>query len=152
LETRNQLANMQKEVSNTARAAKSAESSTSSFEVRLNRALEDVDRLKAELASSRTAATEMDKTNKESSASMQSQLKRLEKQRGDLVAAFKKQMRLIDILKRQRIHVCIGFRVTRAFAAVSAMVYVPLLMQMEAARLLAFTEDDFSKLMDSAPA
>jgi septal ring factor EnvC (AmiA/AmiB activator) len=143
---------MQKEVSNTARAAKSAESSTSSFEVRLNRALEDVDRLKAELASSRAAATEMDKTNKESSASMQSQIKRLEKQRGDLVAAFKKQMRLIDILKRQRIHVCTGFRVTRAFAAVSAMVYVPLLMQMEAARLLAFTEDDFSKLMDSAPA
>lgn len=148
METRNLLANMQKEASNTARAAKSAESSTSSFEVRLNRALEDVDRLKAELASSRTAAAEMEKSHKESMASVQSQIKRLEKQRGDLVAAFKKQMRLIDILKRQRIHV--GAKLLSLLRI--NCVHAPLLLQMEAARLLAFTEDEFSKLMDAAPA
>ena len=49
--------------------------------------------------------------------------RRLERQRNELMAAFKKQMKLIEILKRQKMHI-------------------------ESAKLLAFTEDEFIKVLE----
>ncbi len=49
--------------------------------------------------------------------------KRLERQKAELVVAFKKQLRLIDILKRQKMH-------------------------LEAAKMLQLTEEEFMKAMD----
>ncbi len=46
---------------------------------------------------------------------------------GELLGAFKKQLKLIDILKRQKMHI-------------------------EAARLLSFTEDEFMKAIDGGVA
>ncbi len=90
---------------------------------RLNRALEELQSSKKLLAQSQTKKDELVSATTQESNKLRMEVKRLEKQKQDLMTGFKKQMQLIDNLKRQKIH-------------------------LQTARLLAFTEEEFLKCLE----
>ena len=95
----------------------------SSESVRLQRALEDVDKLKATITKLKTELRDGEKDRRTERDKLDQRCKRLERQKAEVLAAFRKQMKLIDILKRQKVH-------------------------MEAARLLNFTEEEFMRVVN----
>ena len=104
------------------RNEKQAQQNARAHDVRLNRALEEVDKCKSTIRH-----MEKDQQNRDVARQDYDRVVRenekLEKQKKELLVAFKKQMKLIDILKRQKIH-------------------------MEAAKLLTFTEEEFTKTLE----
>ncbi|KAL4173330.1 hypothetical protein KRP22_008483 [Phytophthora ramorum] len=117
-----QLAAAQTRAEDTQRAEKLASQQFRSKDVRLNRALEELEKVKAQLQDEKKNHGEQ-MINKADYDQVVRDNKKLDKQKGELLAAFKKQMKLIDLLKRQRIH-------------------------MEAAKMLSFTETEFSKTLE----
>lgn len=91
-------------------------------DVRLQRALEEGEKHKAALQRARQDVRESTNEARKDRDKLQGQIRKLDRQKAELLAAFRKQLKLIDVLKRQKLH-------------------------MEAARLLAFTEDDFMKVV-----
>lgn len=83
----------------------------------------------------------------------QARIRMLEKHREELVEGFKKQMKLIDVLKRQKVYLLFimfdGFckNCTHKFLFLALCVFQT---HMEAARLLQFTEEEFVKTLDWA--
>ncbi|XP_046852597.1 testis-expressed protein 9-like [Xenia sp. Carnegie-2017] len=118
-----QLLSLRKELDNVHRDQKQVIAGKNALEVRLNRALEEVEKHKTSLQRARTSSKDTNEQEKKRSDQLIAENKRLEKQKSELMAAFKKQMKLIDILKRQKMHI-------------------------EAARMLSFTEDEFVKALD----
>ena len=96
---------------------------TSSKEAKLNRALEEVEKLKLQLRESKMDETSKNEQIRRDLDRMSEDNKKLERQRNELLQAFKKQMKLIDVLKRQKMHI-------------------------ESAKLLAFTEDEFVRTLE----
>lgn len=119
----NQLASTQKEVDQMKRLQKKHESSQGTTEVRLNRALEETEKLKVQLQKARSESKETTHGEKKKIEQLLAENKRLEKQKNELLTGFKKQLKLIDVLKRQRMHI-------------------------EAAKLLQFSEEEFVKALE----
>ncbi|KFV38844.1 Testis-expressed sequence 9 protein, partial [Tyto alba] len=94
---------LQKELENLKRVQKQAAASQSATEVRLNRALEEAERYKVEL--NRLKQSNKDVANQELKTieELKTENKKLQKQKGELITGFKKQLKLIDILKRQKV-------------------------------------------------
>ncbi|CAH8456979.1 unnamed protein product [Schistosoma rodhaini] len=94
-----------------------------SLTTRLNRAIEESDRYKAELDKVRSSTRESVGSMRHNMDNLMAENKRLEKQKSELISTFKKQMKLIDILRRQK-------------------------MLIEASKCLQITEDEFLKALD----
>ncbi|XP_077420774.1 testis-expressed protein 9 [Vanacampus margaritifer] len=118
-----QVSALQKEMEKLNKTSKQGASSHNTVELRLTRALDEVERLKSELT--KTKQMNKDKINEEQQTreNLVAENKQLKKQKGELIVGLKKQLKLIDILKRQKMH-------------------------LEAAKLLSFTEDEFMKALD----
>ncbi|XP_069768148.1 testis-expressed protein 9 isoform X2 [Narcine bancroftii] len=118
-----QVSFLQKELDSQKRAQKQFATNHNATEVRLNRALEEIEKYKAEV--NKLKQSNKDITNKEKLTieQLKTENKKLETQKAELITGFKKQMKLIDILKRQKMH-------------------------MEAAKMLSFTEEEFIKALD----
>ena len=69
-------------------------------EAKLNRALEEVEKLKLQLREAKIEETSKNESIRRDLDRMAEENKKLERQRNELLQAFKKQMKLIDILKR----------------------------------------------------
>lgn len=118
-----QLAQCKKETQSSGRGLNKVEAERQATEVRLNRALEEVDRYKNLWAESKDHVKASSGVGKKELSRLQGDVKRLNAQKLELLAAFKKQLKLIDVLKRQKMHV-------------------------EAARMLGFTEEEFAKTLE----
>lgn len=118
-----QIFSLEKELENFKRAQKQSASNQSAIEVRLNRALEEVDKYKMELNKLKQGNKDTANQERRKIDELKLENKKLEKQKADLMAGFKKQIKLIDILKRQKMHI-------------------------EAAKMLSFTEEEFMKALD----
>ncbi|XP_075620173.1 testis-expressed protein 9 isoform X2 [Balearica regulorum gibbericeps] len=112
-----------KELENLKRVQKQAAASQSATEVRLNRALEEAERYKMELNKLKQSNKDVANQELKTIEELKTENKKLQKQKGELMTGFKKQLKLIDILKRQKMHI-------------------------EAAKMLSFTEEEFMKALE----
>lgn len=92
-------------------------------ESRVNRLIEDCERYRATVKDLKNTDFDQANAGRKELNRLLAENRKLERQRNELVGSFKKQMKLIDILKKQRTH-------------------------LEAARVLSFTEDEFVRILD----
>uniref|UniRef100_A0A671FD86 Testis expressed 9 n=1 Tax=Rhinolophus ferrumequinum TaxID=59479 RepID=A0A671FD86_RHIFE len=118
-----QLSSAERELENKRRLQKQAATSQSATDVRLNRALEEAEKYKLELSKLRQNNKDIANEEHKKIEALKSENKKLEKQKGELMIGFKKQLKLIDVLKRQKMHI-------------------------EASKMLSFTEEEFMKALD----
>eukprot|EP01062_Namystynia_karyoxenos_P084134 TRINITY_DN9839_c0_g1_i1.p2 TRINITY_DN9839_c0_g1~~TRINITY_DN9839_c0_g1_i1.p2 ORF type:complete len:363 (+),score=146.24 TRINITY_DN9839_c0_g1_i1:80-1168(+) len=122
-EQEQQLAVLKRDLTAAQKQSRLAEAATAAKDLRLQRALEEADRARGESGeASGRQGQEVDELRSQNSRIAQEN-KRLQQQRQELLAVHKKQQRLIDVLKRQKLHI-------------------------EAAKLLSFTEEEFARTLE----
>ena len=117
---------LKKEIEDAKRESKKNLSKKSSSDIRLNRALEEAAKLRGQLQAAERDKKDAIESGKKSVDELTLKTKFLEKQRNELLHGFKKQMELIDVLKRQKLH-------------------------LEAAHVLKYTEEEFMQTLDWKP-
>ncbi|KAJ3251923.1 Golgin sub A member 2 [Chytriomyces hyalinus] len=117
---------LKKELDAVSKSQKTVESDVNSKDLRLNRALEEVDKLKQALGKSNSDSKDKMETLKKNQHDLLNENKKLVKQKAELLGIFKKQNLLIDNLKRQKLH-------------------------LEAAALLDFSEEEFVRALNCRP-
>jgi chromosome segregation ATPase len=114
---RAELSELKKDRDSSARAVRSAEHSVTAFDTKIQHLTDEVRLLfwccavpslhlrQVNLASQLDRHKAVLKQEREGKEEIVRTVRKLERQKMDLLAAFKKQMRLINVLKRQKIHV-----------------------------------------------
>lgn len=120
-----ELNQTKRELTSAQRSLKVADSEHKGREIRLSRALQEVEQYKKSVSSRVTEKRQDNEDVRRDKDKLSAQIKSLERQRAELLTAFKKQLKLIDILQKQKVHA-------------------------EAAKLLQFTEEEFTKVIEWA--
>lgn len=119
---RNQLNEEKRRLKELQRLAKERGQKTRTRDIKMSRALEEAEKAKKELLASRSENQTSITRRTQRISGLQDENKQLRMDNKQLVIAFKKQMKLVDILKRQKLH-------------------------MEIMKLLSFSEETFLKLV-----
>jgi len=120
---REELSRLKQDFETASRSARSADNESRNRDVRLNRAVEEARKYRAQYEEERSNKRDEVDQFRQEAKKLESKCTRLERQKSELLSAFRKQLKLIDVLRRQKIHI-------------------------EAARALAFTEEEFMKTLD----
>ncbi|XP_071941677.1 testis-expressed protein 9-like [Antedon mediterranea] len=118
-----QLAGLRKEIDSMKRSNKQSSATQNVTDIRLNRAFEEIEKYKAQIQQNKQSSRDTSEQDRKHLEQLQAENKLLNKQKNELMTGFKKQLKLIDILKRQKMHI-------------------------EAAKLLSFTEEEFVKALE----
>ncbi|KXZ50844.1 hypothetical protein GPECTOR_15g530 [Gonium pectorale] len=121
--TESQARELAKADSRAERDRRAAEAEVRARDVRLQRALEEVERYKQLLNEVRAQERDAKGSAAQDTGRLLTENRKLERQRSELITAFKKQLKLIEVLKRQKVH-------------------------LEAARALQFSEEEFLKTLE----
>lgn len=98
-----ELASMKAKVDGSAKAVKQAQKDAAAMEDKLRAVTAELDKLRSEQGKMIQCEAERDRFH-ETAERIAQENRSLEKQRSDLVAAFRAQAKLIDVLKRQKAH------------------------------------------------
>jgi hypothetical protein len=115
--------NLKAEVQTVKKANAASEKEHKGREIRLARALEECDKFKETLSRATDETKGSTADYRKEKDRLVSQVRSLERQRAELLTAFRKQMKLIEVMKRMKVHV-------------------------EASKLLEFSEEEFLKVLD----
>lgn len=118
-----QFQNMKKDYEQCKKDLKKQQQDQAQLELRLNRSVEENERYKQQLTKLQSNSKDHNEQEKKRVEQLQVDNKRLEKQKNELIQAFKKQLKLIDILKKQKMH-------------------------LEAAKMLQFSEEEFLRALE----
>ncbi len=111
---------MKQKLSGAVKEKNQLQAASRNLDLKLNRALAEIDKLKGRVKNQRTQVKSSGDASRKDYLKLQDEHRRVLQHNKELVVAFKKQMKLIDVLKRQKLH-------------------------MEAAKMLSFTEGEFAK-------
>lgn len=112
-----------KEKEHLERTYKQTDSAAGAKDVRLNRALEEVERYKRLLNETKASHSDMSEQARKQVDAALAEKKKLVKQKNELITGFRNQMKLVDVLKRQIIH-------------------------LQAAKMLDLSEKDFTRALE----
>ncbi|KAJ3252714.1 Golgin sub A member 2 [Boothiomyces macroporosus] len=119
-----EIGSLNKTVTQTSRQTKSTEQDVHAKDIKLNRLMDEIERLKNGMSMMEADFKEKIQVGKQTAEDLFCDNKRLQKQKADLILGLKKQNQLIEVLKRQKMHI-------------------------EAAKILQFTEEEFLKSLNT---
>ena len=105
------------------KSLKQLEAEHKSLQVRFTRATDELASMRLQLKSTTSTLRDEKDASGVATSKLAGDVRRLEREKAELVKAFKQQMKLVDVLKKQRVHV-------------------------EAAQMLNFTEAEFRKALE----